>query len=185
MVERTASDDERFGELMASLDAVEVGDLDFARWENEALTELVRCLPRIATKLEAVSMKAMASWDGRELWAVDGTRSGGAWLAGNTTMAGSTAREKLRVAGSMGDMPATEDAFQQGEVSYTQLRQLQRVATDDDTKDAFAKREQQLLDRVKKSPADETGRLVDAWRHRHTPRAGVDEIGRASCRERV
>ena len=96
-------------------------------------------------------------------------------MARQTTMAQSTTREKLRVAQAMGEMPATTEAFEAGEVSYTQMRQLQRVATDDDTKETFAEREAQLVERVKESSADDTGRLVDAWRHRHTPLAGVAE----------
>ena len=176
---------QRFDELIDSLDAVHVGSVDPERYETERLSEMVVALERVRTKLEAASLRFLKTWDRRRGWEADGARTGGAWLARQTTMDGSTAREKLRVAGSMDEMPATAEAFGDGEVSYTQLRQLQKVATDDDTKETFAKRERQLLKRVKDSPADETGRLLDAWRHRHTPRAGVAQDAKRRAKRSV
>ena len=60
------------------------------------------------------------------------------WLAWRCDLSLITAKEKLRVAHALKTLPAISDAFSQGELSYTKVRELTRVANQDN--------EQHLLD---------------------------------------
>ena len=65
-----------------------------------------------------------------------GWRSGGAmrscahWLAANCGMAIGAAREKVRVARRLAKLPEVEKAFSSGDLSYSKVRAISRVATD-------------------------------------------------------
>lgn len=51
------------------------------------------------------------------------------WLNMKCGMAPGTAREKLRVANALFDLPGISRAFQRGDLSYSKARALSRVAT--------------------------------------------------------
>lgn len=51
------------------------------------------------------------------------------WLAWRCSIAGRSAREYLRVARALGEVPLIHDAFSRGELSYSKVRVLTRVAT--------------------------------------------------------
>jgi hypothetical protein len=51
------------------------------------------------------------------------------WLNYKCGMATGTAREKLRVANALFDLPQTSSAFQKGDLSYSKARALSRIAT--------------------------------------------------------
>jgi hypothetical protein len=51
------------------------------------------------------------------------------WLNMKCGMAPGTAREKLRVANALFDLPQTSTAFQKGDLSYSKARALSRIAT--------------------------------------------------------
>ena len=53
------------------------------------------------------------------------------WLNWQCSMTFSTAREKLRVAHCLEQLPKTNQAFEAGELSYSKVRAITRVATDD------------------------------------------------------
>ena len=65
-----------------------------------------------------------------------GWRSGGAmrscahWLAANCGMAIGAAREKVRVARRLARLAEVEKAFSSGDLSYSKVRAISRVATD-------------------------------------------------------
>ena len=51
------------------------------------------------------------------------------WLNMKCGMAPGTAREKLRVANALFDLPQTSQAFKKGDLSYSKARYLSRIAT--------------------------------------------------------
>src|SRR5690606_1002945 len=65
----------------------------------------------------------------RGVWADEGARTPGQWLSFTCSMDGSTAREKVRVALALRELPAIRDRFAAGTLSYSKVRALTRVAT--------------------------------------------------------
>jgi hypothetical protein len=62
-------------------------------------------------------------------WFEQGAQSCAHWLTWRVGMDPGTAREKVRVARALGTLPAIDEAFAAGRVSYAQVRAMTRVAT--------------------------------------------------------
>ena len=71
-------------------------------------------------------------------------------------MALGAAREKVRVARALGDLPLLSSAMQRGQLSYSKVRALTRVAT--------PKNERRLFDFARCGTAAHVERLVRGWR---------------------
>ena len=90
---------------------------------------------RIATQaatLDAATHVLLADiriWDVENGWAKQGARSCADWLSWRVGWTGSTAREHIRVARKLGELPAIDAALQRGEISYCKVRAITRVAT--------------------------------------------------------
>ena len=95
-------------------------------------------LERLEGELESMAAhmaSAMARWlelvaefDRREGWTQWGSLSCADWLAWRCALAPRTAREQLRVARRLRELPAVRSAFASGELSYSKARVLSRVA---------------------------------------------------------
>jgi hypothetical protein len=62
-------------------------------------------------------------------WAVDGVRSPAHWLEWRCAIAPSTARDHVRVAMALQQLPRVMEAFSKGRLSFSQVRAISRVAT--------------------------------------------------------
>ncbi len=62
-------------------------------------------------------------------WRAVGIASCAQWLAWKCGMAPATARERVRVARALGELPQIDEAFSKGLVSYSKVRAMTRVAT--------------------------------------------------------
>jgi len=71
---------------------------------------------------------SVAEYDRREGWAQWGCWSCAMWLGWKCGIARRSAQEKVRVARALGDLPLITEAFSKGELSYSQVRALTRVA---------------------------------------------------------
>ena len=75
-------------------------------------------------------LKLIAEFDVRGGWRCNGAmRSCAHWLAANCGMVIGAAREKVRVARALAGLPEVEGAFASGELSYSKVRAITRVAT--------------------------------------------------------
>ncbi|MCW2679693.1 MAG: endonuclease [Frankiales bacterium] len=74
----------------------------------------------------------IAEFDRREGWAGPGMLSCAHWLSWRTCMSPGAAREQVRVARRLEELPAVAEAFRAGRVSYSQARAITRVAQPDD-----------------------------------------------------
>lgn len=74
----------------------------------------------------------VAEFDRREGWAGPGMLSCAHWLSWRIGLAPGTAREWVRVAGRLEQLPAIQQAFVAGRMSWSQVRAVTRVATADD-----------------------------------------------------
>lgn len=75
-------------------------------------------------------LKLIAEFDSRGAWRCGGTvRSCAHWLAAQCGMTIGAARERVRVARSLGALPEVDSAFSTGGLSYSKVRAITRVAT--------------------------------------------------------
>ena len=64
-----------------------------------------------------------------ELWHLDGICSCAHWLNWKCGIGMNAAREKVRVANALGELPKISASFARGEISYSKVRAMTRVAT--------------------------------------------------------
>jgi len=74
----------------------------------------------------------IVEFDASGEWQHDGATSMSAWLAGRFGMARSTAREMVRVARALQELPAIKSAASRGELSFDQLKALTRFVKPED-----------------------------------------------------
>ena len=71
----------------------------------------------------------IAEFDRREAWAGPGLRSCAHWLNWRCGVALGAAREQVRVGRALRDLPIVREAFSSGQLSYSKVRAITRVAT--------------------------------------------------------
>ncbi|MBX2885652.1 MAG: 13E12 repeat family protein [Granulosicoccus sp.] len=64
-------------------------------------------------------LRLLAEYDREELWAIGGSKSCAHWLNWSCGISLGAAREKVRVARALEQLPAVADAFRQGKLSYS------------------------------------------------------------------
>jgi hypothetical protein len=78
---------------------------------------------------EARLLSLIAEYDRRQGWAAWGCRSCAHWLAWKCGIGKHAAREKIRVGHALTELPLTRAAFERGELSFSQVRAITRIAT--------------------------------------------------------
>jgi hypothetical protein len=68
-------------------------------------------------------------FDQEGLWKLEGVCSCAHWLNWKCGIGMNAGREKVRVANALGDLPKVSEAFRLGEISYSKVRAITRVAT--------------------------------------------------------
>ncbi len=99
-------------------------------------------------------LRLVAELDRRADW--DGACTTAQWLAWRCAMSQRTAREHVRVARALEELPLIEEAFASGELSYAKVRALTRVAT--------AETEAELLELARSLTACQLDRAVACYR---------------------
>jgi Domain of unknown function (DUF222)/HNH endonuclease len=74
-------------------------------------------------------LELLAEFDDRGGWAEWGVKTCAHWLSWRCSLGLGTAREQLRVAHRLAELPLIRAAFSRGELSYCKVRALSRVAT--------------------------------------------------------
>jgi hypothetical protein len=113
----------------------------------------------LATQIHAATCRwlcLVAEYDAREGWAHWGSNSCAHWVAWQCGIAPGVAREHVRVARRLGELPLIRAAFAEGELSYSKVRALTRVEN--------VEREQDLLDLARHATASQLERLLRAYR---------------------
>ena len=98
--------------MATAIDELAASDLD-ALSDGE-LHQLVLDLQRQSARLASVCTRAVGAWDGRKVWADNGSKSPAARLARETRCAPSTAHATVRRARQLRSMPHTAAAFADG-----------------------------------------------------------------------
>ena len=101
-------------------------------------------------------LKLLEEFDRAQGWTGPGVRSLAHWLNWKCGLGELMAREKVRVARALRELPLIDAAFGRGEVSYSKVRAMTRVAT--------PQNEKQLLNIARHGTAAHMERLVRVYR---------------------
>jgi 5-methylcytosine-specific restriction endonuclease McrA len=123
-----------------------------------ALDRLGDEIAELSAHLEAATARLLAlirEFDARGGWS-NGFRSCAEWLSWRVGLDPGAARERVRVARALGNLPALAAALARGELSYAKVRALTRVAT--------AETEARLLAVGRAGTAAHVEHIVRGWR---------------------
>src|SRR3954451_25099361 len=102
---------------------------------NRTITELADGICLRAGRIAAAQAELLtwiAEFDRREGWSGTGLLSCAHWLSWRIGLSPSAAREQVRVARRLEDLPEVAAAFADGRASYSKVRAVTRVAEPDD-----------------------------------------------------
>ncbi|HET9738426.1 MAG TPA: DUF222 domain-containing protein [Solirubrobacteraceae bacterium] len=120
---------------------------------------LEREITDLACRIHAATcrwLELVAEYDRREGWAQWGCKSCAHWISHQCGIAPGAAREQVRVARRLQELPAVRAAFARGELSYSKARALTRVEN--------VEREEDLLELARHATASQLERLVRGHR---------------------
>ena len=109
-----------------------------------------------ADALHYEAMRLLAEFDRREGWQGTGFSSTAEWLTWRIGIKPGAARERLRTALALRQLPEISEAMKNGELSFTKVRALTRVAR--------AETETTLLDFARAGSAANLERVVRGWK---------------------
>jgi hypothetical protein len=92
---------------------------------GEEITELFSYITAATYDL----LVKIREFDQQELWQLGGLCSCAHWLNWKCGIGMNAGREKVRVANALGELPEISAAFRSGEISYSKVRAMTRVAT--------------------------------------------------------
>jgi hypothetical protein len=123
------------------------------------LEVLEREITALASQIHAATcrwLELVAEYDAREGWAQWGCRSCAHWVSWQCGIAPGPAREHVRVARRLRELPLVRAAFARGELSFSKARALTRVEN--------IEREEELLELARHATAAQLERLLRAYR---------------------
>src|SRR5439155_1348205 len=129
-----------------------------------SLDDLEAELATLASHLYAGTcrwLELLGEIDRRGGWSESGAGSCAEWLAWRCALTPRSAREHVRVARRLSELPAIRASFARGELSYAKVRALTRVATGEN--------EEELLALARVFTAAQLERAVRAYRRVTTP----------------
>ena len=149
----------------AALDALAALDLDSL--SGEELTEVVQRAQQLRGALDVAEARVLARWDARGEWRPSGSKTASAWLAWKQRIPIAVARQRVRHARAMRDLPAVEAAWAAGEVDRCHVTTMLGVRTSRARK-AFERDHEVLLSAARtvgfidfKAACDRWERVVD------------------------
>jgi hypothetical protein len=127
--------------------------------ESLGLERLEREIGELAAHIHAATCRwllLVAEYDRREGWKEWGAVSCGQWLSWRCGIAPRAARDQVRVARRLTELPLAREAFSRGELSYSKVRALSRIAT--------PRTERELVETALHVSAAQLERLVRTYR---------------------
>ncbi|MBL4797044.1 MAG: DUF222 domain-containing protein [Oleispira sp.] len=100
----------------------------------ETVDQLSDQITTLAGQINAATyrlLKLIAEFDRRQAWAGYGLRSCAHWLNWKCGISMNPAREKVRTARALESLPNINAAFQTGELSFSKVRAMTRIATEE------------------------------------------------------
>ena len=112
---------------------------DSTRQRLDRIDQLESELATLCAQLDSATHRQLTlirEIDALEGWRGTGARSFAHWLSWRVGLAMGAAREKIRVAAALGALPKIDAALAAGELSFSKVRALTRVATADERRGA-------------------------------------------------
>ena len=119
-------------------------------------------LQRVVELLEVERLRRLAEIERRGIFQRDGHLSAASWLAAKFKVSWGTARDHVRVAKALDEMPATRRALFEGELSLSAVRVL--VAARDADPEAFSRSEAHLVEAARIHSMHDLQRIAAFWR---------------------
>ena len=157
----TSSDPTPAADSTPSTPEVSLDDLSdlVDRPEDDAIDELGDRIIKLSAHMSAAEHRLLlmiGEFDRREGWKPAGHKDCAAWLEMYTGLNRVTARERVRVARALHELPETSNAMAKGELTFSKVRGLVRVATPEN--------EAELLPLAKECTAHQLERELQRWR---------------------
>ncbi len=106
--------------------------IDGSSKRHREIEELDAAIGKMSHAINAANYELMIlirEFDERAGWAKWGFTDALSWLMWRCDLSAGTARDKLRIAHALKELPLMSDAFADGKLSYTKVRAITRVAT--------------------------------------------------------
>src|SRR5688500_6562252 len=137
--------------------------VDIDSLSDHQLAGHVLALEAARARLDLLEVRAAGRWDDRQLWALDGSLSGTAWLRHSTGMSSDRARKLLRVAKQLESMPATAAGFEAGTISMEHVERLCRTRTETNA-EVFDRDESLLARHATEFDVDQFRKILRYWK---------------------
>jgi hypothetical protein len=166
-----------------SLRAEELRELPDVRIEDDFAE-----LQYASEAIEVERLRRLAELDRRGIFQRDGHLSTASWLARTFRLAWGHAREQVRLARALQEMPETRHAVEEGEISFSAVRLL--VSARDAEPEAFRRSEPQLVEAARRhsgrtsSASPPSGDSAPSESDPSTPRSASANAGRFTPRSR-
>jgi hypothetical protein len=134
-----------------------LADLPDARIEEDFAE-----LERAAQLLEVERLRRLAEIERRTIFQRDGHLSAASWLAGEFKVTWGSAREQVRIARALEEMPETRRALDEGDLSMSAVRVL--VAAREADREAFRESEAALVEAARIHSMPDLQRVAGYWR---------------------
>jgi len=129
---------------------------------DAGLHELVVELVDLESRFALQRARLLAAWDGRKVWADDGSKAGWGRLARECHLSEQTAKHEMSAARQLASMPNTVSVVEAGKLSMCQARLL-RWANQPAIAEVFAAQERFLIDMIQGMRLPDAKRAVDYW----------------------
>jgi hypothetical protein len=168
-------------ELLSAIDvfrAEALPELPDARIEEDFAE-----LHRAAELIELERLRRLAEIDRRKLFERDGYLSAASWLGSAYRVAHGAARDHVRIARALEEMPLTRRALEAGDLSLSAARVL--VAARDADPEAFSRSEPQLVEAARIHQVGDLQRVAAYWREACVWARGLEGQDRLRERRRL
>jgi Domain of unknown function (DUF222)/HNH endonuclease len=156
--------------IRSVLDEMKAQDLRFAG--DEELEDDLLELERSANVLLAERLRRLAEIERRRTYLRDGFLSGSVWLARRAGVAPSEAKQHVRMARVMEQMPVAQRALSDGELSGSAMRVL--VEAREESPEEFAGAEDALVEAARTLSVKELRAVVAHWRQAAAPERAAE-----------
>ena len=146
----------------------QLASFDLDELAGDDLTDAVMRLQQLRGALDVAEARILARWDSLGEWRPSGAKTASAWLAWQQRIPVGVARQRLRHARAMRDLPLVEEAWATGEIDRSHIATMLGVRTTR-TEKAFERDHEFLLESARsvgfvtfKAHCDRWERIVDA-----------------------
>ena len=140
----------------------ELAHLDSDALDDAELGELLVDLARLRTRFEAIEVALSSAWDARRAWAVDGARSGAAWLARQTHEPKPACGARLWLGRKLRHLPLVAVAYAAGDITEAHARLIAK-ARNHRTAAAMAAAEAEIVHHAQKFTFSQFTTYLDYW----------------------